>query len=82
MTIWEQAQTLKEWLPLFIYASKISKSTSDTERNEHISGAARWLSAQTKSQLDDELVALCQQIIATPEGNRLVNWIVRKLETS
>lgn len=82
MTIWEQAQTLKEWLPLFLYASKISKSTSDEERNGHIAGAARWLSAQTKTSLDDELVALCQKIINTEEGNQLVNWIVRKLETS
>lgn len=82
MTIWEQAQTLKEWLPLFLYASKISKSTSDAERNDHIAGAARWLSAQTKTSLDDELVALCQKIINTEEGNQLVNWIVRKLETS
>jgi hypothetical protein len=82
MTIWEQAQTLREWLPLFLYASKISKSTSDTERNEHIAGAARWLSAQTKTTLDDELVDLCRQVIGTPEGNALVNWIVRKLETS
>lgn len=82
MTIWEQAQTLKEWLPLFLYASKISKSKSDAERNEHIAGAARWLSAQTKTTLDDELVALCQRVIATEPGNDLVNWVVRKLETT
>lgn len=82
MTIWEQAQALKEWLPLFLYASKISKSKSDAERNEHIAGAARWLSAQTKTQVDDDLVSLCQKILATQEGNELVNWVVRKLETN
>lgn len=80
MTIWEQAQTLKEWLPLFLYASKISKSKSDAERNEHISGAARWLSAQTKTPVDDELVELCRRVIATEPGNELVNWIVKRLE--
>jgi hypothetical protein len=82
MTIWEQAQALKEWLPLFLYASKIAKSKSDAERNEQISGAARWLSAQTKTTLDDELVSLCQRLIATEPGNDLVNWVVRKLETT
>lgn len=80
MTIWEQATTLQAWLPLFMYASKISRAQSDEERNGCIADAARWLSSQNKLAVDDELVNHLQQIIATKEGNAFVNWIVSKLE--
>lgn len=80
MTIWEQAATLKAWLPFFMYASKISHSQSDAERNGHIADAARWLSAQNKLAVDDELVNHMQRMMATKEGNDFVNWIVAKLE--
>ena len=76
LTVWNAIRLLQAWSPLLHYGQQFL-ATDDPYRKSLIVGeAAGWLAEQTDSKADDELVALLQELMQTPEAKELVSWIV------
>lgn len=72
----EKLQLLVEWSPLIGLASEISAAKTPLERALRISAALRWAASKTQTKVDEELVDLLEQVLRSPEGAALFNYVV------
>lgn len=79
-TLAEKLRVLVDWAPLIGLASEISAATTPLDRALKISGALRWAATKTGTTVDDELVNLLEEVLKSPEGTALFNYLVQLVE--
>lgn len=79
-TLAEKLRVLVDWAPLIGLASEISAATTPLDRALKISAALRWAATKTGTTVDDELVNLLEEVLKSPEGTALFNYLVQLVE--
>lgn len=80
LSIWQQLALLQAWSPLLGYGQRFVQEADPYKRSLIVSDACEWLASKTDSTLDDEFVKHLAPILKTPEGERLVRWMLMKVE--
>jgi len=44
-----------------------------------VADALEWLASRSKTQVDDEVVKLLGDVVKTPEGERLIRYVLTKV---
>ncbi len=70
---------LVSYLPLIPLLQRIATTTDPVEQAKAIVELLRFGTARTPTTRDDELVALLEPVLRTPEGSALVRWISERL---
>lgn len=80
LSIWQQLALLQAWAPLLAYGQRFVNESDPYKRSLVVADACEWLASKTESPLDNELVSNLVPIFKTPEGERLVRWLLLKVE--
>lgn len=80
LNIWQQIQLLSAWSPLIGYGQRFINAADPYAKSLIVAEACEWLASKTDSGLDDELVRHLAAMVATPQGEALVRWVVAKIE--
>jgi len=80
LNIFEQVALISEWSPLLMYAKSIMSEPDSQKKTLLVCDALEWLSAKTKSKLDDELIAHVSAIVKSKEGAEFLHWAIAKAE--
>jgi hypothetical protein len=70
---------LVSYLPLIPLLQRIANNSDPNARAVAILELLRFGAGRTPSSLDDELLALLEPALRTPESQKLVQWLADKL---
>ena len=76
---WDTLQMVQQLMPLVGYAQKLLNEPDTYKKGIVIGDALEWLASRSKTQVDDELVKLVGDVVKTPEGERLIRWVIAKV---
>jgi hypothetical protein len=74
-SIAEKLRVIVEWSPLIGMVSDISAASTPLERALKIFAVLRWVAEKTDSAIDDDLVNMLEDILKTPEGAALFEYL-------
>lgn len=80
LSIWQQLALLNSWMPLLSFAQRFIGAADPYAKSLIVAEACEWLASRTDSGLDDELVKHLAAMVATPQGEAMVRWVVAKIE--
>lgn len=80
LSIWQQIALLQAWAPLLGYGQRFVNEVDPYKRSLVVSDACEWLASKTSSPIDNELVGHVGALLKTTEGERLVRWLMLKVE--
>lgn len=80
LSIWQSIALIQAWSPLLGYGQRLLKEADPYRKSLVVAEACEWLASKTDSGVDDELVRHLSAMIATPQGEALVRWVVAKVE--
>lgn len=80
LSIWQSIALIQAWSPLIGYANRFVSAADPYAKSLIVAEACEWLAAKTDSGLDDELVKHLAAMVATPQGEAFVRWVVAKIE--
>lgn len=67
---------LAEYAPLLAYAQDLAETDDPHDRAVILMNAVEWLARRTDNTVDDEVVKLVKDVLASEEGKRLFNYAV------
>lgn len=76
MPILEQLKLLAQWGPLLGRLQTIALAPTPKDRALAVLDALQFAAGNTKTTIDDEVIAHLEAILKTPEGAALFNWVV------
>ena len=79
LTIWQQLALLQKFAPLIGYAQRFAGTADPYQQGIVVFECAEWLASSTGSTLDDEFVQHVAALMRTPEGEKLVRWVLAKV---
>jgi hypothetical protein len=80
MTVWEKIRLLQEWSPLVTFIQAFLATNDPHAKSMVAADAAEWAAAKTPgTTVDDELVGHIAAILASPQGEAFLRWIVDKI---
>lgn len=79
LTIWQQLALLQKFAPLIGYAQRFANTADPYQQGIVVADCCEWLASHTGSTLDDELVRHLAAVLRTPEGEKLVRWMLGKV---
>lgn len=79
LTIWQQLALLQKFAPLIGYAQRFASTPDPYQQGIVVADCAEWLASHTGSTLDDELVRHLAAVLRTPDGEKLVRWVLGKV---
>lgn len=71
----EKIRLLVEWSPLIGLVSAVTGASTPLDRALKIFAVLRWVAAKTDTPLDDDVVNLLEEILKTPEGQALFDYL-------
>lgn len=74
-SIAEKLRVLVEWSPLIGLVSDITGASTPLDRALKIFAVLRWGADKTGTEIDDQLVDLIEDILRTPEGQALFEYV-------
>ena len=80
LSIWSRLLLIQAWAPLMTYAQQYINALDPYAKAVVVSDCAEWLASKTDSSLDNQLVQHLAAILKTPEGERLVRFVVAKAQ--
>lgn len=80
LNLWQSLMLLQKWSPLVGYVQKFVAEADPFKKRLIVYDAAEWLASQTQAKVDDELVGHLADTLRTPEGEKLVQWLVEKVQ--
>lgn len=75
-SIAQQIRLINQWLPLLSFGQRWLSETDVAKRIEIAADASEWLTSKTENTLDDELVVLFFNMLATDDGEKFVRRLV------
>lgn len=81
LPIWEQIKLLSEWSPLLGFGQRFVAEPDSYKRSIIVADALEWLAAKTRTRVDDEFVRLVEEVLRTPQGEAIVRWGMKFLES-
>ena len=76
---WDTLAMIQQLMPLVSYAQRALNEPDPYRKGIVVADALEWLASRSKTQVDDEVVKLFGDVIKTPEGERLVRYIIAKV---
>ena len=76
---WDTLQIFQQLMPLVGYGQKFLNEPDTYKKGIVVGDALEWLASRSQTQVDDELVKLVGDVVKTPEGERLIRWIIAKV---
>jgi hypothetical protein len=70
---------IQQLMPLVSYAQRVLNEPDSYRKGIIVSDALEWLASRSKTQVDDEVVKLLGDVVKTPEGERLIRYILAKV---
>ena len=67
---------LAEYAPLLAYAQELAENSDPHDRAVIALDAVLWLARRSDNTVDDEVVSLVKEVLASEEGEKLFNYIV------
>jgi HD-GYP domain-containing protein (c-di-GMP phosphodiesterase class II) len=61
------------------YGQRVLNEPDPYRKGIIVSDACEWLASRSKTTVDDEVVKLLGDVLKTPEGERLVRYILAKV---
>jgi hypothetical protein len=74
-SIAEKLRVLVEWSPLIGLVSGVTGASTPLDRALRIFAVLRWVADKTGTEIDDQLVDLLEDILRTPEGQALFDYV-------
>lgn len=76
-TIADKVKLLVDWAPVLSILSEISGATTPHDRVAGVLKLTRFLATRTATPIDDEIVAKIESCLLSPEGQALVDCVVK-----
>jgi hypothetical protein len=76
---WDTLAMIQQLMPLVSYAQRVLNEPDNYRKGIIVSDALEWLASRSKTQVDDEVVKLLGDVVKTPEGERLIRYILAKV---
>lgn len=76
---WDTLQIIQQLMPLVGYAQRAMNEPDHYKKGIIVGDALEWLAARSQTKLDDEAVKLVGDVVKTPEGERLIRWIIAQV---
>lgn len=76
---WDTLQIFQQLMPLVGYAQRVLNEPDPYRKGIIVGDALEWLAARSQTKLDDEAVKLVGDLVKTPEGERLIRWIISQV---
>lgn len=74
-SIAEKLRVLVEWSPLIGLVSAVTGASTPLDRALKIFAVLRWVADKTDTHIDDHVVDLLEDILKTPEGQALFDYV-------
>jgi hypothetical protein len=75
---WDTLKLIQELMPLLGMAQRLMNEQDEYRKSIIVADALEWLASRSQTTCDDELVKLVGDLVKTPEGEKLVRWVVAK----
>jgi hypothetical protein len=82
LNLWQSLMLLQRWSPLIGYGQRFVGESDPYKKSLVVAEATEWLASQTQAQADDQLVKLLGDVLRTPEGEKLVRWVLTQVEAA
>lgn len=76
---WDTLAMIQQLMPLVSYAQRVLNEPDPYRKGIIVADALEWLASRSQTKLDDELVKLVGDVVKTPEGERLIRWVISKV---
>lgn len=76
---WDTLQIFQQLMPLVGYAQRTLNEPDPYRKGIIVADACEWLASRSQTKLDDEAVKLVGDLVKTPEGERLIRWIIAQV---
>lgn len=73
-------RTLLDWAPVAQFVIAINSAPNAKERVFRTLELLDWLAAKTPSPIDNELIAIVRNILLTPQGSQLLDYLVAAMQ--
>lgn len=70
-----------EWLPAAHYLQAVAVAAPGHPRVLEVVKLVEFLSSKTDSPIDDEMCQLVKEILLTPQGHKLVDYLTEKVRS-
>jgi len=80
LNLWQSLMLLQRWSPLIGFGQRFVGEADPYRKSLVVAEATEWLASQTQAQADDQLVRLLGDVLRTPEGEKLVRWVLTQVE--
>lgn len=77
---WDTLAMIQQLMPLVSYAQRALNEPDSYRKGIVVADALEWLAGRSKTTVDDDVVKLVGDVIKTPEGERLVRYILSKVQ--
>lgn len=79
MGLAEKIKMLIEWSPVFQLLTELAAAAPGRSRAAVVLRLMEFMARKTDTPTDDEVVRLVQNMLLTPEGGALVDYVAEKL---
>lgn len=76
---WDTLQIVQQLMPLIGYGQRVVREPDVYRKGIIVADALEWLASRSQTKVDDEVVKLVGDVVKTPEGERLIRYIVSKV---
>ena len=76
---WDTLQIVQQLMPLVGYAQRLLNEPDAYKKGIVVADACEWLASRSQTTLDDEAVKLVGDVVKTPEGEKLIRWILERI---
>ena len=76
---WDTLQIFQQLMPLVGYAQRVLNEPDRYKQGIIVGDALEWLASRSQTKVDDELVKLVGDLVKTPEGERLIRWVIAQV---
>ena len=76
---WDTLAIIQQLMPLVSYAQRCLNEPDPYRKGIVVADALEWLASRSKTTVDDEVVKLVGDLVKTPEGERLVRYVISKV---
>lgn len=76
-TVGDKIRQLVEWAPALSIVSEISGAETVQAKVAGVLNLMQFVAAKTATPIDDELLERIENVLLSPQGQELVNYIIR-----
>ena len=76
---WDTLALIQQLMPLVSYAQRVLNEPDSYRKGIIVADACEWLASRSKTTVDDEVVKLLGDVVKTPEGERLIRYVLAKV---